>query len=83
MISHIVTSSFLYLISPEYLISSIASERSKPMTQAAKISAELLQMNKDALAALVMLGARAGDAMQFITNPTDRFIVARMLVTVR
>jgi hypothetical protein len=52
------------------------------MTQAAKISAELLQMNKDALAALVMLGARAGDAMQFITNPTDRFIVARLLVTV-
>jgi len=52
------------------------------MTQAAKISAELLQMNKDALAALVMLGARAGNVMQFITDPTDRFIVARLIVTV-
>jgi len=53
------------------------------MTQAQKIAAELLQMNKDALAALVVLGAKAGDTMQFITNPTDRFVVARLLVTVR
>lgn len=53
------------------------------MTQAAKISAELLQMNKDALAALVFLGAKAGDPMQFVTDATDRFIVARMLVTAR
>jgi len=53
------------------------------MTQAAKISAELLQMNKDAVAALVMLGAKAGNVLQFVTNPTDRFIVARLLVTVR
>jgi hypothetical protein len=53
------------------------------MTKAAKISAELLQMNKDALAALVMLGARAGDPMQFVTEATDRFVVARLLVTVR
>lgn len=53
------------------------------MTQAQKIAAELLQMNKDALAALVTLGARAGDPMQFVTNATDRFIVARLLVTVR
>lgn len=53
------------------------------MTNAAKVSAELLQMNRDALAALVTLGAKAGDPMQFITNPTDRFIVARLLVMVR
>jgi hypothetical protein len=53
------------------------------MTKAAKVSAELLQMNKDALAALVTLGARAGDPMQFITDATDRFVVARLLVTVR
>lgn len=53
------------------------------MTAAQKIAAELLQMNKDTLAALVMLGAKAGDAMQFITDPTDRFVVARLLVTVR
>ena len=53
------------------------------MTQAAKISAELLQMNKDALAALVMLGAKAGNVLKFVTDPTDRFIVSRMIVTVR
>jgi hypothetical protein len=53
------------------------------MTKAAKVSAELLQMNKDALAALVTLGARAGDPMHFITDATDRFVVARLLVTVR
>lgn len=53
------------------------------MTQAAKISAELLQMNRDALAGLVMLGAKAGNVLQFVTNPADRFIVARLLVTVR
>jgi hypothetical protein len=53
------------------------------MTQVQKIAAELLQMNKDTLAALVILGAKAGDVMQFITNPTDRFVVARLLVTVR
>lgn len=53
------------------------------MTAAQKVAAELLQMNRDALAALVVLGAKAGDAMQFITNPTDRFVVARLLVTVR
>jgi|GEM_PF-6949716 len=53
------------------------------MTAAQKTAAELLIMNRDALAALVVLGAKAGDAMQFITNPTDRFVVARLLVTVR
>jgi hypothetical protein len=52
------------------------------MTQVQKIAAELLQMNRDTLAALVMLGAQAGDAMQFITDPTDRFVVARLLVMV-
>lgn len=53
------------------------------MTQAQKIAAELLQMNRDALAALVMLGAKAGNVLQFITNPADRFIVSRLIVTVR
>jgi len=53
------------------------------MTQAAKISAELLHMNRDALAALVTLGAKAGDPLQFITNATDRFVVARLIVQVR
>lgn len=49
------------------------------MTAAQKVSAELLQMNRDALAALVTLGARAGDPVQFITDATDRFTVYRML----
>jgi hypothetical protein len=40
-------------------------------------------MNRDALAALVTMGAKAGDAMQFVTDPTDRFVVARLLVMVR
>ena len=53
------------------------------MSKAQKIAAELLQMNRDALAALVMLGARAGNVLQFVTDPTDRFIVSRMIVTVR
>lgn len=53
------------------------------MTKTAKIAAELLQMNRDTLAALVTLGAKAGDPMQFVTDATDRFIVARLLVTVR
>lgn len=67
----------------EYLISSIPSRREMIMTQIQKIADELLQMNRDALAALVTLGARAGDPMQFVTDATDRFIVARLLVTVR
>lgn len=53
------------------------------MTTAQKIAVELLQMNRDALAALVVLGAKAGNVLQFVTDPTDRFIVARLLVTVR
>lgn len=53
------------------------------MAKAAKVSAELLQMNRDALAALVQLGAKSGDPLQFITNATDRFVVASMLVQVR
>lgn len=53
------------------------------MTQAAKISAELLQMNRDALAALVTLGAKAGDPLQFIADATDRFVVASLLMQVR
>jgi hypothetical protein len=53
------------------------------MTQAAKVSAELLQMNRDALAALVQLGAKAGDPLQFITNATDRFVVTSLFVQVR
>lgn len=53
------------------------------MAQATKIAAELLQMNKDALAALVMLGAKSGNVLRFVTDETDRFIVRRMIVTVR
>lgn len=53
------------------------------MSQAAKISAELLVMNRDALAALVVLGAKDGDPLQFITDATDRFIVASLIVQVR
>jgi len=53
------------------------------MTQAQKIAAELLQMNRNALAALVMLGAKAGNVLQFVTSETDRFIVRRLIVTVR
>lgn len=52
-------------------------------TATQKVAAELLIMNRDALAALVTLGAKAGDALQFITNPSDRFVVAQMLVQVR
>ena len=59
------------------------SRRGRQMTQAAKVSAELLQMNRDVLAALVTLGAKSGDPMQFITDATDRFFVASMLVQVR
>lgn len=47
------------------------------------VAAELLTMNRDALAALVVLGANAGDPLQFVTNPTDRFVVAGMIVQVR
>lgn len=53
------------------------------MTAAQKVAAELLQMNRDALAALVTLGAKVGDALQVVTNPTDRLVVAQMLVQVR
>jgi hypothetical protein len=60
-----------------------AKQRGNEMTQVQKIAAELLQMNKDALAALVTLGAKAGDPLQFVTDATDRFVVARLLVTVR
>lgn len=53
------------------------------MTAAQKIAAELLQMNRDALAALVILGAKSGNVLQFITNETDRFVVRHLIVTVR
>lgn len=53
------------------------------MAQAQKIAAELLQMNKNTLAALVVLGAKSGNVLQFITNETDRFVVRRLIVTVR
>ncbi len=51
------------------------------MTTAAKVSAELLHMNRDALAALVTLGANHGsqDPLYFVTNLTDRFVVEHML----
>jgi hypothetical protein len=53
------------------------------MTTTQKVAAELLQMNRDALAALVTIGAKAGDPLQFITNATDRFVVTSMIVQVR
>lgn len=40
-------------------------------------------MNKVSLAGLIVMGAKAGDPMQFITNATDRFIAAKMLEQVR
>lgn len=40
---------------------------------------DLLHMNKDALAALVRLGADAGDPRKFITDETDRWTVAKLL----
>lgn len=51
------------------------------MTAAQKVAAELLQMNRDALAALVRLGADHGsqDPLHFVTNLTDRFVVENML----
>lgn len=51
-------------------------------TTAQKVAAELLQMNRDALAALVTIGANAGDPLQFITDATDRFVVAALIVQV-
>lgn len=53
------------------------------MTAAQTVAAELLQMNRDALAALVTLGAKAGDPLQFVTDATDRFTVAQMIVQAR
>ncbi len=49
------------------------------MTAAQKTAAELLIMNRDALAALVTLGAKAGDPCKFISDKTDRFTVYKML----
>lgn len=43
------------------------------------ITSQLLVMNRDALAALVTIGARNGDPMLFVSNATDRFIVTQML----
>ncbi len=49
------------------------------MTTYIKVASELILMNKDSLAALVVIGAKAGDPLQFITDATDRFIVANMM----
>jgi hypothetical protein len=49
------------------------------MTAAQKTAAELLIMNRNALAALVTIGAREGDATKYVTDPTDRFTIHRML----
>lgn len=49
------------------------------MTAAQKTAAELLTMNRDALAALVTMGAKEGDAAKYISDPTDRFTVFQML----
>lgn len=44
---------------------------------------DLLTMNRDALAALVTLGAVNCDPLMFVTNATDRFVVAQMILQVR
>lgn len=43
------------------------------------VASDLLVMNRDALAALVTLGARAGNPLAFVSDATDRFVVAQML----
>lgn len=53
------------------------------MAKINRVTAELLQMNQDALAALVRLGADAGDPLKFLATATDRFIVSTMLKQVR
>ncbi len=53
------------------------------MTATQKIAAELLQMNRDALAALVTLGAKEGDPLKFLATATDKFIVSTMIKQVR
>ena len=51
------------------------------MTTAQTVAAELLVMNRDALAALVTMGANHGsqDPLHFVSNLTDRFVVENML----
>lgn len=50
------------------------------MTKAVQeVTSGLLIMNRDALAALVAIGARNGDPLMFVSNPTDRFTVAQMI----
>lgn len=49
----------------------------------AQVLRELLEMNQDALAALVKLGADAGDPLKFLTTATDKFIVSTMIKQVR
>lgn len=50
------------------------------MTKAVQtVITELLMINKDALAALVALGAKIDDPVKFVSDPTDRFVVYRLL----
>ena len=49
------------------------------LTPVLSVTSDLLIMNRDALAALVTLGARSGDPLMFINNATDRFTVTQML----
>jgi len=43
------------------------------------VISELLMINKDALAALVTLGSKTGDPVKFVSDPTDRFVVNKLL----
>ncbi len=50
------------------------------MTKAVQeVTSDLLIMNRDALAALVTIGARNGDPLMFVSDATDRFTVTQML----
>ena len=49
------------------------------LTPVLSVASDLLVMNRDALAALVTLGARAGNPLAFVSDATDRFVVAQML----
>jgi hypothetical protein len=44
-----------------------------------KVTSDLLIMNRGPLAALVHLGAVSGDPMKFVSDATDRFVVAQMI----
>ena len=59
--------------------SSESGNRGQQGVNALSVASDLLVMNRDALAALVTLGARAGNPLAFVSDATDRFVVAQML----